>query len=304
MKIIHTTKELTSAFKDAVLNNDCIRMAVFMFDKQKFSEICGLKNDDFLKLQDKLVCIYTTSWHDDETIEGVTESIKGVPVYFINTQHKRFHPKVFLFTNREKSEWKAIVSSANITSGFDHYIQSSVLLSQDDDDEEHGLRKNLEDYFEYLKNVETATKVIKKELKLKSENQINQEFILSVSCFLDTVEPLLDKELTLDRRWIMFKRFMNGEAYKDIAKDFGLSGERIRQLAKRGASKFNGSIRKINRKGEVEKFSCIRSAHANMRAIIEEYDDNSTTTTSFFKARLTLLEGLKKTMDDGKDAGK
>lgn len=303
MKIIHDSKELTSAFKDAVLNNDCIQMAVFEFEPKTLSDICGLKKDDFLKLlQDKLVCMYATDWfiYDDETIEGATESIKDLPVHFIEAPSKHFHPKVFLFTNREKPEWKAIVSSANITYGLEHNIQSSVLLSQDDDNEERGLKSNLEDYFEYLKIVEkeNAKKESKKERKLKTEN-LKHEFISSVSCFIDTVEPLLNENFTSNRQWLILKRFMNGESYTDIASDFGLTGERMRQLAQKGASRLNSSIRNVKKNEEGETFSRICAAYEDMLAN-EAYQviscEPKCSKTVFFKTRLALLSKLRKTM--------
>lgn len=284
MKIIHDPDTLKDTFKNAIQRNDCIKIAVFLFEPKILSDICGMEKDDFYEmLKSKLGCLYS----DEKTIEAIKELIEELPVHCIKSPSKLFHPKVFFFSNSKSNDWEAIISSANITYGLAHDIQSSAHISQEDDGKRKMLRTKIEKYFNYLMMIEK--KPIKKE--------IIAEFNDVVNLFLESIEPYLDNTFTSGRLWHIMKRALQGESYKDIGKDLGITGARAGQITRKDCIKQIKSIAKKLREEDYEKFIILQKAY---KALVSSYAyiaaEERYPSCIFFKPRLNLLGELKKAM--------
>lgn len=290
MKVIHNPELLKETFKNAVLRNGNIQIAVFQFYPQILSDICGMGKDEFLDmLEGKLTCMYARDWYiyTDETLEEAKERVKNFPLHFIETSSRIFHPKVYFFTNSERNEWEAIVSSANMTYGLEHNMQSSVHITHEDDTEGEPLRRKLEEYFDYLQTIKLSRKQINmiREEEEKTLEETQEGFKIAINVFLEAIEPSVGKHITSHKRWDIMKRALLGESYGSIGKDWNLSGEQARNLTRQGINIL------IRRYGAIqEAYQTLISNPAYMAA-----SDKAYANSRFFKKSLDLLNRIHRT---------
>lgn len=179
--------------------------------------------DNSYKWKDK------TKYAKEKLKPYVTEKI----VHFIRAK-SAFHPKVYLFYNDDHSRWKAFVGSSALTLSNFNTIESMAVLTQDDDDSDKTLFNSIMNMFTksipLSKNICGNSYLRKRAEKEEKEKQIkaNEEVLTQmIAGLLNEIKPFIKKERSVE----IFSKYIGGSTRKELAAEYKLSTERIRQLS-------------------------------------------------------------------------
>lgn len=156
-------------------------------------------------------------------------------VVFIRAKNA-FHPKVYLFYNDDHSRWKAYIGSLTLTISNFNTIESVAVLTQDDDDKEgtlfNSILKMFTESIPLSENICGNYYTRKRAEKENREKQIQDHEIAINEVFAtlsDKLSPFVGNGLT-KRRFEIFSKYIRGRSRKELANEYQISEERIRQI--------------------------------------------------------------------------
>jgi len=183
------------------------------------------------------------------------DALDGCPnVHLIKAKYK-FHPKLYLFCSDDESSWIAFVSSCNLTEGMNDCIQSTAIISQEDDSDGK-LLSSLKQTFADIPLSENivGNAVLRKHATqaknpTKSKDDVMKEhlpeFNNQLSKFVDSTIPFMTDTIKGARRFQLFVEFMKSGDRESMASKYNLTQERIRQLVEKGMRDSISRIKKL-----------------------------------------------------------